>query len=97
MANYPTAHIKAKPSDFAKTVIMPGDPHRAKLIVDRYLENPVLVNDVRGVQGYTGYYKGTRVTIMASGMGNPSMGIYAHELYNNFGVENIIPNNIIKP
>lgn len=88
--NYPTPHINATPDDFAKTVLMPGDPLRAKFIAENFLEDAVLVNNVRGVQGYTGYYKGTRVSVMASGMGMPSIGIYSHELYNFFHVENII-------
>ncbi len=86
----PTPHISAKVGDFAKTVLMPGDPLRAKFIAETYLENAVLVNDVRGVQGYTGYYKGKRVSVMASGMGQPSIGIYSYELFNFYGVENII-------
>ncbi len=86
----PTPHINAKPEDFAPTVLMPGDPLRSKFIAETYLENPVLVNNVRGVQGYTGTYKGKRVSVMASGMGMPSMGIYSYELFNFFGVENII-------
>ena len=90
MANYPTPHINAKPEDFAKTVLMPGDPLRSKFIAENFLENPALVNNVRGVQGYTGTYKGTRVSVMASGMGMPSIGIYSYELYNFFGVENIM-------
>ena len=90
MKNYPTAHINAKPGDFAGTVLMPGDPLRSKLIAERYLEEPVLVNNVRGVQGYTGTYKGVRLSVMASGMGIPSMGIYSYELYHVFGVQNII-------
>ena len=90
MANYPTPHINATPSDFAKTVLMPGDPLRAKFIAENFLEGAVLVNNVRGVQGYTGTYKGTRVSVMASGMGMPSIGIYSYELYNFFGVENIL-------
>jgi purine-nucleoside phosphorylase len=85
-----TAHINAIPEDFASTVLMPGDPLRAKLIAENYLENAVLVNNVRGVQGYTGTYKGKRVSVMASGMGMPSMGIYSYELFNFFGVNNII-------
>ena len=85
-----TAHIKAVPSDFAKTVLMPGDPLRSKFIAETFLENPKLVNNVRGIQGYTGTYKGVPVTVMASGMGMPSIGIYSYELYNFFGVENII-------
>ena len=90
MLKTPTPHISAKPGDFAKTVLMPGDPLRAKLIAENFLENPVLVNNVRGVQGYTGTYHGVKVSVMASGMGMPSMGIYSHELYNGYGVENII-------
>ena len=85
-----TAHINAEPGDFASTVLMPGDPLRAKLIAEKYLENAVLVNDVRGVQGYTGPYKGKRVSVMASGMGMPSIGIYSYELFKFFGVNNII-------
>lgn len=86
----PTPHITAKEGDFAKTVLMPGDPLRAKFIAETYLEDAVLVNNVRGIQGYTGYYKGKRVSVMASGMGQPSIGIYSYELYNFYGVENII-------
>jgi len=85
-----TAHINANPEDFASTVLMPGDPLRAKLIAEKYLENAVLVNNVRGVQGYTGTYKGKRVSVMASGMGMPSIGIYSYELFKFFGVNNII-------
>lgn len=86
-----TAQIKlANETGFAKTVIMPGDPLRAKMIAETFLENAVLVNNVRGAQGYTGYYKGNKVSVMASGMGIPSMGIYSYELFNFFGVENII-------
>ena len=77
----PTPHIAANRGDFAKTVLMPGDPLRAEYIAKTYLENAVLVNNVRGVQGYTGYYQGKRVSVMASGMGQPSMGIYSYELY----------------
>lgn len=88
--NYPTPHINAKPEDFAKTVLMPGDPLRAKFIAENFLENPRLVNNVRGIQGYTGTYKGVPVSVMASGMGMPSIGIYSYELYSIFGVENII-------
>ena len=90
MASYPTPHINASPSDFAKTVLMPGDPLRAKFIAENFLENARLVNNVRGIQGYTGTYKGVPVSVMASGMGMPSIGIYSHELFNVFGVENII-------
>ena len=85
-----TPHINATPSDFAKTVLMPGDPLRSKFIAETFLENAVLVNNVRGIHGYTGTYKGERVSVMASGMGMPSIGIYSYELYNFFGVENII-------
>lgn len=85
-----TAHIKAEKGDFGKTVLMPGDPLRAKFIAENFLENPVLVNNVRGVQGYTGTYKGVKISVMASGMGMPSIGIYSFELYNFFGVENIM-------
>ncbi len=90
MCPIPTPHNTAKTGDFAKTVLMPGDPLRAKLIADTYLENAVLVNNVRGVQGYTGEYKGKRLSVMASGMGMPSMGIYSHELFHFYDVENII-------
>ena len=86
----PTPHIKAKPEDFAPTVLMPGDPLRSRFIAETFLEDAVLVNNVRGVQGYTGTYKGKKVSVMASGMGMPSMGIYSYELFNFFGVENII-------
>ena len=90
MSNQGTPHIKASPADFAKTVLMPGDPLRSKFVAETFLENPKLVNNVRGVQGYTGTYKGVPITVMASGMGMPSIGIYSYELYNFFGVENII-------
>ena len=90
MADYPTPHINAHPEDFAKTVLMPGDPLRAKFIAESFLEKAALVNNVRGVQGYTGEYRGTRVSVMASGMGMPSIGIYSHELFSFFGVDNII-------
>ena len=86
----PTPHITAKEGDFARTVLMPGDPLRSKFIAETYLENPVLVNNTRGVHGYTGTYKGKRVSVMASGMGIPSIGIYSYELFNFYGVENII-------
>ena len=76
--------------DFAKTVLMPGDPLRAKFIAETFLTEPRLVNNVRGVQGYTGTYKGVPVSVMASGMGIPSIAIYSHELYTQYGVENII-------
>ena len=90
MMTTPTPHISAAPGDFGKTVLMPGDPLRSKFIAENFLENPVLVNNVRGVQGYTGYYKGVKVSVMASGMGMPAMGIYARELYEGYGVESII-------
>ncbi len=88
--NYPTPHIKATPEDFAKTVLMPGDPLRAKFIAENFLENAKLVNNVRAISGYTGTYKGTPVSVMASGMGMPSMGIYSYELFSFFDVDNII-------
>lgn len=87
---YPTPHINAEPSDFAKTVLMPGDPLRSKFIAETFLESAHLVNNVRGIQGYTGTYKGVKVSVMASGMGMPSMGIYSYELFNFFEVENIM-------
>ena len=87
---YPTPHINASPEDFAKTVLMPGDPKRSEFIAKNFLDNPVLVNDVRGVHGYTGTYKGTPVSVMASGMGMPAIGIYSYELFNFFDVDNII-------
>lgn len=86
----PTPHISAKKGDFAKTVLMPGDPLRAKFIAENFLDDAKLVNNVRGIQGYTGYYKGKRVSVMASGMGIPSVGIYSYELFNFYDVENII-------
>lgn len=85
-----TPHIVCEKNMIAKTVIMPGDPNRSKFIAQNFLEKPELVNDIRGVQGYTGTYKGKRVTVMASGMGNASMGIYSYELFNFFDVEKII-------
>ena len=90
MSNIPTPHINAPAGAFADTVLMPGDPLRSKLIAEKFLENAELVNNVRGVQGYTGTYKGKRVSVMASGMGMPSIGIYSYELFNFFDVENII-------
>ncbi len=90
MSNIPTPHISAKLGDFAETVLMPGDPKRAKFIANTYLTDAVLINNVRGVQGYTGYYKGKRVSVMASGMGIPSIGIYSYELFNFYNVKNII-------
>lgn len=85
-----TPHIEAKENDIAKTVIMPGDPLRAKFIAETYLDNYKLVNNVRGMLAYTGTYKGKEVTVMASGMGMPSIGIYSYELYKFYNVENII-------
>ena len=86
----PTPHIAARKEDIAKTVLMPGDPLRAKFIAETFLENPVLVNNVRGVQGHTGTWKGVPVTVMASGMGIPAIGIYSWELFNFYDVDNII-------
>lgn len=85
-----TPHINAENGAFAKTVLMPGDPLRARFIAETFLENATLVNNVRGIQGYTGTYKGVPVSVMASGMGMPSIGIYSYELYSFYGVENII-------
>ena len=86
----PTPHINAKAGEIAKTVLMPGDPLRAKFIAETFLTDPFLVNNVRGVQGHTGTWKGVPVTVMASGMGIPSIGIYSWELYNFYDVDNII-------
>ncbi len=86
----PTAHNKANKDDFGKTVLMPGDPLRSKYIAETYLSNCTLVNNVRGIHGYTGTYKGKRVSVMASGMGMPSMGIYSYELFSFYDVDNII-------
>lgn len=85
-----TPHNEAQVGEIAKTVLMPGDPLRAKFIAETFLENPKLVNNVRGIQGYTGTWKGKPVSVMASGMGMPSIGIYSYELYRDYGVENII-------
>ena len=85
-----TPHNEAKKGDFAKTVLMPGDPLRSKFIAETFLTDLKLVNNVRGVQGYTGLYKGVPVSVMASGMGMPSIGIYSYELYTQYDVENII-------
>ena len=90
MNPYPTPHIDAAPKDFAPTVLMPGDPLRSRFIAENFLTDIRLVNNVRGVQGYTGLYHGSPVSVMASGMGMPSIGIYSHELFNFFDVENII-------
>lgn len=86
----PTPHIQANLGDFAKTVLMPGDPLRAKYIADTYLTNVKQVNKVRNMFGFTGTYQGKLVSVMASGMGMPSMGIYAHELFTEFAVDTII-------
>ena len=86
----PTPHINAQKDQLAKTVLMPGDPLRAKFIAETFLTDPVLVNNVRGVQGHTGTWKGVPVTVMASGMGIPSIGIYSWELFNFYDVDNII-------
>lgn len=86
----PTPHINAPASAFADTVLMPGDPMRSRLIAEQFLEDPVLVNDVRGIQGYTGSWQGKRVSVMASGMGCPSIGIYSYELFKFYNVKNII-------
>ncbi len=86
----PTPHITANYGDFAPTVLMPGDPLRSEFIAKTFLEDARLVNDVRGVHGYTGTYKGKPVSVMASGMGQPSIGIYSYELFNFYGVEQII-------
>lgn len=86
----PTPHIGAQKGDFAKTVLMPGDPLRAKFVAETFLDNPKLVTSVRNILGYTGTYKGVPVSVMASGMGMPSIGIYSYELYSAFDVENII-------
>lgn len=85
-----TPHINAKDGAFAKTVLMPGDPKRAEWIANTFLTDVVKVTDVRNIFGFTGYYKGKRISVMASGMGHPSIGIYSHELYTSYGVETII-------
>ncbi|MDE5583030.1 MAG: purine-nucleoside phosphorylase [Ruminococcus sp.] len=86
----PTPHNNAEKGDIAETVIMPGDPLRAKFIAENYLDNPVCYNQVRGMYGYTGTYKGKRISVQGSGMGMPSMAIYSWELFNIYGVRNII-------
>ncbi|MBR1566776.1 MAG: purine-nucleoside phosphorylase [Oscillospiraceae bacterium] len=85
-----TPHNSARPGDFAKTVLMPGDPLRSKYIAENFLTDPKLVNNVRGVQGYTGRWKDVPVSVMASGMGMPAIGIYSWELFSAYDVENII-------
>ena len=86
----PTPHIEAKKGDFADTVLMPGDPLRAKFIAETYLEDCKQINSVRGMLGYTGFYKGKKVSVMGSGMGQPSIGIYSYELFNFYDVKTII-------
>lgn len=90
MTNIPTAHNNAKAGDFAKTVLMPGDPLRAKYIAETYLENPRQVNAVRNMFGYTGTYKGKEISVMGGGMGMPSIGIYSYELFNFYDVDQVI-------
>lgn len=90
MATTPTPHIGAKFGEIAETVIMAGDPLRVKLMAEKFLENPVQFNNVRGMLGYTGTYLGKRVSVMGHGMGIPSIGIYTYELYNFYGVKTII-------
>ena len=85
-----TPHIRAKENEFAKTVLMPGDPLRAKYIAENFLDNVVLVNDVRNMLGYTGEYKGKKISVMGSGMGMPSIGIYSYELIKFYGVKNVV-------
>ena len=87
---YPTPHINAAPEDFAKAEPKTGGRCRSEFIAKKYLEDAKLVNNVRGVQGYTGYYKGKKISVMASGMGMPSMAIYSYELFNAYDVDNII-------
>ena len=90
MSNTPTPHIGAKLGDIAETVIMAGDPLRVKLMAEKFLDDAVQFNNVRGMLGYTGTYKGKRVSVMGHGMGMPSIGIYTYELYNFYGVKTII-------
>lgn len=85
-----TPHNSASNGDFGKTVLMPGDPLRAKFVAENFLENAVMVNNVRDIHGYTGSYKGVKISVMASGMGMPSIGIYSTELYTMYSVDNII-------
>ena len=86
----PTPHISANKEDFANTVLMPGDPMRSKFIAETFFEQPRLVNNIRGVQGYSGYYKGTFVSVMSSGIGIPAMGLYSYELFNFYDIDRII-------
>jgi len=85
-----TVHIGAKKGDIAETILLPGDPMRARFVAEKYLENPVCYNEVRGMYGYTGYYKGKRISVQGTGMGMPSIGIYSHELIVDYGVKNLI-------
>lgn len=86
----PTVHNSAKKGDIAETILLPGDPLRAKYIAERFLENPVCYNEVRGMLGYTGTYKGKKVSVQGTGMGMPSIGIYSYELITEYGVKNLI-------
>ena len=90
MAKTPTPHIGAKYGEIARTVLMAGDPLRAKFIAETYIKDPVQFNNVRGMLGFTGTYKGKRVSVMGHGMGIPSIGIYSYELFNFYGVKTII-------
>ncbi|KXF81621.1 purine-nucleoside phosphorylase [Enterovibrio coralii] len=85
-----TPHINANPGDFAETILMPGDPQRAKYIAENFLEDAVQVTDVRGMLGFTGFYKGKKLSVMGHGMGAPSASIYVHELINHYGIKNLI-------
>lgn len=85
-----TAHIQAEFGEIAKTVLMPGDPLRAKYIANKYLENPIQFNSVRNMLGYTGIYRGEKISVMGSGMGMPSIGIYSYELFSQYEVDTII-------
>ncbi|MBR0574918.1 purine-nucleoside phosphorylase [Proteiniclasticum sp. BAD-10] len=85
-----STHIGAKKGDIAKTILLPGDPLRAKFIAETFLENPVCYNEVRGMLGYTGTYKGVQVSVQGTGMGIPSISIYAHELIHEYGVKNLM-------
>lgn len=90
MANTPTPHIGAQYGEIAETVIMAGDPLRAKLMAERFLDDAVQFNNVRGMLGFTGTYKGKRISVMGHGMGMPSIGIYTYELFNFYGVKTIV-------
>ena len=90
MAMITTPHIRAEKDAFGHTVLMPGDPLRSKFIAENFLTDAVLINNIRGVYGYTGTYHGEKISVMASGMGMPSIGIYSYELFNFFDVQNII-------